>query len=104
MHNSIFLKIKEKWEMEQSCTVFYMPVSHKLAGAGVKYEKGGGTGKQQAVLALKVFFSQGRLHRKKENLASWQVEARGHAPDGEETLPAVQSRNIYITQEKLCKH
>ena len=61
MPNSLFLKIKEKWEMEQSCTVFYMPISHKLAGAGVKYEKGRG---QQAVLALKVF-SQGRLHRKK---------------------------------------
>ena len=43
--------------INQSCTVFYMPNSHKLAGAGVKYEKGRG---QQAVLALKkslfVFF------------------------------------------------
>ena len=41
--------------MEQSCTVFYMQISHKLAGMGVKNEKGRG---QQAVLALKVFFTR----------------------------------------------
>ena len=62
MHNSLFLKIKEKWEMEQSCTVFYMPISHKLAGAGVKYEKGRG---QQAVLALKVFLKDACIEKRK---------------------------------------
>ena len=62
MHNSLFLKIKEKREMEQSCTVFYMPISHKLAGAGVKYEKGRG---QQAVLALKVFLKDACIEKRK---------------------------------------
>ena len=62
MHNSLFLKIKEKWEMEQSCTVFYMPISHKLAGAGVKYEKGRG---QHAVLALKVFLKDACIEKRK---------------------------------------
>ena len=99
MHNSRFLKIEEKWEMELSCTVFYRPISHKLAGAGVNYEK-----VEVTVLALKVFFSSTLASKKNEKPARWQVEARGHAPDGEETLPAVQSRKIYITQEKLCKH
>ena len=49
--------------MEQSSTVFYMPNSHKLAGAGVKYEKGRG---QQAVLALKVFFSRTLASKKRK--------------------------------------
>ena len=40
MHYSLFLKIKEKREMEPSYTVFYMAIFHKLTGAGVKDEKG----------------------------------------------------------------
>ena len=52
--------------MEQSCTVFYMPISHKLAGAGVKYEKGRG---QQAVLALKVFLKDACIEKTKSRLA-----------------------------------
>ena len=48
--------------MEQSCTVFYMPISHKLAGVGVKYEKGRG---QQAVLALKVFLKDACIEKRK---------------------------------------
>ena len=85
--------------MEQSCTVFYMPISHKLAGTEVKYEKGRG---QQAVLALQVF-SQGRLHRKNEKPASWQVEARGHATDGGKGDPAccAVQENLYYTGETV---
>ena len=90
--------------MEQSCTVFYMPISHKLAGAGVKYEKGRG---QQAVLALKVFFSRTLASKKKTNekLAS-QVGARGHAPNwggrgrGDPACCAVQE-NLYYTGETV---
>ena len=49
--------------MEISCTDFYMPISHMLAGGGAKYETEKGRG-QQAVLALNVFLKDASIEKK----------------------------------------
>ena len=82
--------------MEQSCTVFYMPISHKLAGAGVKYEKGRG---QQAVLALKVFLKDACIEKTKSRLAGGGTRTCTRW-GGDPACCAVQE-NLYYTGETV---
>ena len=59
---------------------------------GMKNESGK---RQQAVLALIVFLKEKASKKTKANQPIWRRQC-GHAPNGEVTLPAVQSSNYFV--------